>query len=706
MELFSSSMRKLWKEWNLRVAVLFSLTLQIVLITLGNRRKHNHKLWIRIVLWCVYLSADVIATFALGIITNNVSDIYDEEGGSMDASTELTAFWAPFLLLHLGGPDSITAYALEDNELWLRHFLGLAIQTGMAIYVFFMAWPGSHLSILYLLMFVAGLIKYGERTWVLRKASTETIRESIADDGINFSDLDLTDFEDEINHPVWMQYTLYVAYRLVHVYFRPLFLNVKVPLIIGRNISSTTVENRFKIIEAALGFMYDNLYTKAPLLYTRCGLSLRVITFFLTSSVLVPFPVVVIHDKHKFSNSDVTITYILFVGAIILELYSAVLILSSDRFLVWLIEHEKYSTVKALEPFLTQKRWSNNMSQFSLLSFIMREKPLPFPNILIKHLHLDKKLEKQWYAADMEIPKNLKTLIFLYLEEKEKHSRIAPTDDSIPVDPRIGLNFTEELEISILAWHVATDIRYELDVEDIKQHERSFELHCRLICQISRYMFYLLILHPDMISDGSMNQITLPAILWAAHSLKFTSKIEACQHINELLTFSETYLNQRDLVLKRESDNDIIIFLKDKLPGLLGKLSEQALEERWKTISWTWLEMLPYAAIKCTGIQHAQHLKSGGEFLTHVWFLVSVLSKSTHKDFTSNPSPASRLFNSVMPLLNRVICSVVYAAAVDRALLCLRRSKRCGRAIVCVLVLADSSISGLRPWRWHPLFAF
>ncbi|KAK1577305.1 hypothetical protein Q3G72_020545 [Acer saccharum] len=63
--------------------------------------------------------------FALSIIANNVSDIYDEEGGSMDANTELTAFWAQFLLLHLGGPVTITAYALEDNELWLRHFLGL-----------------------------------------------------------------------------------------------------------------------------------------------------------------------------------------------------------------------------------------------------------------------------------------------------------------------------------------------------------------------------------------------------------------------------------------------------------------------------------------------------------------------------------------------------------------------------------------------------
>ncbi|KAK1572436.1 hypothetical protein Q3G72_032615 [Acer saccharum] len=382
----------------------------------------------------------------------------------MDANTELTAFWAPFLLLHLGGPDTITAYALEDNELWLRHFLGLAIQMGMAIYVFIIAWTGSLLSIQYLLMFVAGLIKYGERTWVLRKASIQTIRESIVDDGINFSVPNHSSSihdqgDDGINFV-----TLFDAYRLVRIYFRPFILNFKVPLIVRSTVSrSASSEKLFKIIEMSLGFMYDNLYTKAPLLYTRCGLGLRVITFFLTSSVLVLFPVVIDHDKHKFSNTDVTITYILLVGAIILELYSAVLIHSSDRFLVWLIVNRKSSTVKAHECFLTQKRWSNNMSQFSLLSFIIKEKPLLCSNIP-KHLRLDEKLEKQWYAADMEIHKNLKTLVCEYLQKKVDDSQIGPTN-SIPVD-RVGPDFTEELEKSILDWLVTTDIMYEFDVAE------------------------------------------------------------------------------------------------------------------------------------------------------------------------------------------------------------------------------------------------
>ncbi|KAK2654364.1 hypothetical protein Ddye_014220 [Dipteronia dyeriana] len=149
-----------------------------------------------------------------------------------------------------------------------------------------------------------------------------------------------------------------------------------------------------------------------------------------------------------------------------------------------------YVFLEAYKKFSSQmpyKRWSH----FSLLSFVINEKPpLPCLNIL-KHLRLDKELEKQWYAADMKIPNNMKTLIFEYLRGKAG-GETGPTD-RIPVDP-VDLNFTEELGKSILAWHIATDIKYELDGEDIKRHGRAFELHCGLICQISRYMFYLMII--------------------------------------------------------------------------------------------------------------------------------------------------------------------------------------------------------------------
>jgi len=39
--------------------------------------------------------------------------------------------WAPILLVHLGGQDCITAYNIEDNELWKRHVLTAMSQVSM-----------------------------------------------------------------------------------------------------------------------------------------------------------------------------------------------------------------------------------------------------------------------------------------------------------------------------------------------------------------------------------------------------------------------------------------------------------------------------------------------------------------------------------------------------------------------------------------------
>ena len=191
MELFPPKFRNFWKYWELRVLVLLSLMLPKVVIIFGNHRKYTSKTWIRIVLWCAYLMADWVATVVLCVISNHLGDTTESIGkdGSLIDDIQLTIFWAPFLLLHMGGPDTITVYSMEDNELWLRHFLELSVQTGVAFYIFFTAWMGSRLSILFILIFCAGTIQYRERTWVFRSASNGRFRESMLtpDTGPNYS---------------------------------------------------------------------------------------------------------------------------------------------------------------------------------------------------------------------------------------------------------------------------------------------------------------------------------------------------------------------------------------------------------------------------------------------------------------------------------------------------------------------------------------
>ena len=50
------------------------------------------------------------------------------------------------------------------------------------------------------------------------------------------------------------------------------------------------------------------------------------------------------------------------------------------------------------------------------------------------------------------------------------------------------------------------------------------------------------------------------------------------------------------------------------------KLRER--EDRWEIFTNFWVENLAHVATLCQGNSHAQQLRKGGEFLTHVWFLI------------------------------------------------------------------------------------
>ncbi|XP_043713320.1 uncharacterized protein LOC122661877 [Telopea speciosissima] len=326
-EAFPERVQKLWNEWELRVLVVVSLLLQVILIFFGSRRKYNVSDWVQITLWLSYLSADAIAITALGALSHSQGE---------PGSSELTALWAPFLLLHLGGPDTITAYSLEDNELWLRHFLGLLQQFGIAIYVLIRSWAYSRVSILTVFMFIPGIVKYGERTWVLRLASKGNFRETMLgspDPGPNYAkfmnDYDskqakgsrvtvgrIEDFQLQMDvdnshtrteeaqqksNPSYSagngsnlidEEILPKAYNFFEI-FKRLFADLilsgddwKKSRVFFQDSSSSTA---FKVIEVELGFIYDLLYSKAALVYSLVGLILRCISILSIITLLVVF---------------------------------------------------------------------------------------------------------------------------------------------------------------------------------------------------------------------------------------------------------------------------------------------------------------------------------------------------------------------------------------------------------------------------------
>ncbi|KAM0916782.1 hypothetical protein ACQ4PT_009946 [Festuca glaucescens] len=149
-----------WEEWQLRVLVLSSLFMQyVIFFSFLMRRAHSLRRF-RVLVWIAYLGGDAVATYALATLFNHRNQTWDGENSTLEV------LWAPVLLIHLGGQQMISAYSLEDNELWKRHTITLVSQITVALYVFCKWWSGEKsLLAAAILLFLLGILKFAQKPW-------------------------------------------------------------------------------------------------------------------------------------------------------------------------------------------------------------------------------------------------------------------------------------------------------------------------------------------------------------------------------------------------------------------------------------------------------------------------------------------------------------------------------------------------------------
>ena len=687
MELFPQSWKSLWKEWELRGMILLSLTAQIVLISLGKRRKYIARIWIRVTVWSAYLLADSIATMAAGILSNDLGEV-KKDGTHVDAKHEFTAIWAPLMLLHLGGADTITAFSLEDNELWKRHLFGVVTQSMATFYILLMAWTGSSLSLLFIVMFCVGLVKYSERVWVLYSASDNQFRDSIPDIPSNDSkimeecklkqmegyyltthqllEIEVTDHSanPSTDQSVSHRNELLTAYSLLEMVKR-LFAN----LILGfqdRDASRAIFERTnmsydkaFKVIEIELSLIYDLLYTKAKAVYTYWGIARRIIGIFLILIVLVVVSldeILFVKKKHHHSKIDFTLTLVLLAFALLLELCSFVELLLSDQTAHWLIKHKKTTILQTINRTLRtcwfpQHNWSNSVGQFSLLSFSLREKPLRYDHAL-KMLGINEMIEIYQYDTPVALSEDMKYIIFNEIKKirpwAEMHSydtdlkslygrrggRTLQTYNRVDLDWSVKLEFDQ----SILIWHLATEILYfhdyippevieRFEITSNPRDERSAKgvMHERCNC-FSQYMLYLLVKHPYMLPIGMAHIKFQEIYAEVGHFIEeqLSKPVKEVKK-KEASEMLKKVNTENMLATRGDYIRNFVIFHACKLAKELGDG-----EGKWDIILHVWLEMLGHAASQCRGSHHAQQLRRGGELLTHVWLLMEHFGLTDH----------------------------------------------------------------------------
>lgn len=303
----------------------------------------------------------MVALYALGYLSRHQDVIIG--GSTLREVHPLSFLWAPFLLMHLGGQDTITAFAIEDNNLWLRHLLNLGVQVALTLYVFWKSVDRHNVHILIpgIFLFVAGIIKYGEREhW-----------HSCSEDKASFPKVD----GDEVDYFGLVSFVLHSVPGIRELFAGHTLHQMEQD---HREVLTSKINEVHlpKLLEIELCLMYDDLYTKALVLRTRRGILLRCVS---QVSLVVAFIIFqVISNTKRYSGADVTVTYVLFAGSFLLEVCGVFTFIMSPWTWAW-SKAKKCNGVNHISEFLFSSNsgwpkerplWSNSMGQYNFLSYL------------------------------------------------------------------------------------------------------------------------------------------------------------------------------------------------------------------------------------------------------------------------------------------------------------------------------------------------
>ncbi|XP_034607030.1 uncharacterized protein [Setaria viridis] len=568
---------KLFNEFEIQLLVLLSFTLQLFLFFAGNLRRRSSNRLLRLSLWAAYLGADLAAVYALGYLSRH------------QQTQQLVFFWAPFLLIHLGGQDTITAFALEDNNLWLRHLLNLVTQVTLALYVFSKS-IGRHNTELLIsgtFAFVAGMIKYGERTWSLKFGSITSLESSAAHR-----------YRKELPEGTASDVAPFVGAALESMpYVLKVFSN-RIVLADRRHKLENTVDDldqMIRMVMLQLGMMYDDLYTKALVLRTRRGVILRCIS---EASVIVAFALFHVSEKGRYSKADIAITYSLFVGCFFLDVCSMFIPMMSPRTWAWLKAHKCHALARlSLFVFYSdigypkmKLRWPNSIGQYNLYRRWSTDRDLQPRTctqhimILLRKLFVDlfrveqkklfwlsKILDTEFTDVDIMIVEGVAKELTL-LSSERRHNDKEWTHMAALLSWMQG-NFLLDFGTGIITMHYVTEtyLRKYASHSDMKAHAGLMEV-CR---KLSGYMMYLLVTHPSILPLNNSAELALDRFK-NAHSM--------------------------DLEIGQSLDP-----------------SKETLEE----LACMWTRLLLYSAGKSHPGMHAAQLSGGGELITFAWLFMA-----------------------------------------------------------------------------------
>ncbi|XAR69107.1 hypothetical protein NMG60_11000576 [Bertholletia excelsa] len=570
------------KLWDIRLLVLLSLSLQIILWLLGNRRRYTPSRWINLVVWSAYSLADVVPSVALAKLSQAQ---VNESICNATVTNPFWELWAPLLLLHLGGPDTIAAFSLEDHRFWNRRLFFLGAQASLAVHVIFGFQRNSKPSIVSIAAFVAGFIKSGTRLWVLKSVSSDKSGNVVPSFGM------LSDFSKLQAYELFKRFKSYMEVYDPTTFYYPWKaweLNYWNP--------TEDLYHFLELLNIQMKLMYDLFYTSAAITYTKRGLLLHCIRCSCSVFMFVGFFFHSGEHKHwpRDSNSDISITVALLVVALASEIYGFIISFTSSEWIMLSAINRILCRLGMLLRGTLMRRllmpkkkwWSNKVGQFNLHQFCGKSIESGWLNRILVSLRIRGKFDA--FGTQKTVSSETGEMILTHIY----HLSYPSLDTQISLLKQLNfykLPFHEQ----ILVAHIATERCYSKDHLDGEEY-----------------------LNPESFRPNGIPYIMMTtSVLLSRYMMHLLLKCRSILPVNILDSELELIIYD----LKRPySDRDGRLIAR--VGGELVKLlREESNGDRWRMLNTMWMTMLYYAAMKGKKDEHIERLREGGELLTLIW---------------------------------------------------------------------------------------
>lgn len=390
-------------------------------------------------------------------------------------------------------------------------------------------------------------------------------------------------------------------------------------------------ERAFKVVEQELSFLFDFFYTNYPIIFLPRRWLVKLMEFLL----LIIGSLVTIRLYWQLYNSngpqdeihlatvgglgiDFLVTALLLIVFVCVELVQLFFMAISDWAKVSLlckyVETCSWHKSKRIEKLIrlicrTQllKPWERKLRQYSLLDSYDYTPPRWLYNIHTI-VYFDRIRDGEKQSTPAELSSEVKQAVFhslmssypRALENGKASLRLNKVEHQLSW--ACGLETQTQV---IIVWHIATSIcEHEMQISDP---------NFRVATCLSQYLIYLVAFCPKLLPDHSCDVgYIFNQIISESRAL-----LKGCNTKEERIRKLKEIGGARD-------DN-----VRWRAIRQGTQLGQQLLKEKrgpkfiWKVLAEFWAELMVYVAPSDDAKAHAEHLAMGGEFVTHLWALVS-----------------------------------------------------------------------------------